>query len=85
VKKRRPLLPFSLRESWGAAAWNLQGTSPESQFAAWEENRETLSTGHLALWRVKLSDYLNLEIQAILGTDNAGLLAHFWDLLWRLG
>ena len=56
----------------------------ESRLAAWEENQEAPSASQQALWRVKLSDYLNVEIRAILRTDNADLLANFWDLLWRL-
>jgi len=75
-----------LRERLGRSRAELAAhiSIPESQLAAWEENREALSAGQLALWRVKLSDYLNLEIRSVLGTDNADLLAHFWDLLWRL-
>jgi transcriptional regulator with XRE-family HTH domain len=77
---------FLLRERLGCSRAELAAhiSIPESQLATWEENRETLSAGQQALWRVKLSDYLNLEIRAVLGTDNADLLGHFWDLLWRL-
>ena len=57
---------------------------PESRLAAWEENQESPSPGQQALWRVKLSDYLDVEIRTVLGTDNVELLACFWDLLWRL-
>jgi DNA-binding transcriptional regulator YiaG len=56
----------------------------ESRMAAWEENLETPTTSQMALWRVKLSDYLTAEIRSILNTDNEELLSHFWDLLWRL-
>ena len=86
VKKGDRSSLYLLRERLGRSRAELAAhiSIPESRLAAWEENRETLSAGQQALWRVKLSDYLNLEIRAVLGTDNADLLEHFWDLLWRL-
>ena len=57
---------------------------PEAKLAAWEEAGAPLTASQMALWRVKLSDYLNLELKTVLGSDSEDLLARFWDLLWRL-
>lgn len=86
VKKGDCSSLFLLRERMGRSRSELAShmSIPESQLTAWEENRESLSAGQMALWRVKLSDYLDLELQTILGTDNEDLIEHFWDLLWRL-
>ena len=76
-----------LRKRLGRSRAELAGriSIPESRLAAWEENLGIPSTGQLALWRVKLSDYLTVEIRAMLNTHDEDLLSHFWDLLWRLG
>lgn len=86
VKKGDTVSLSELRERLGCSRAELAAHIgiPESRLAEWEENREALSAGQRALWRVKLSDYLNVEIRTILGTDNGDLLANFWDLLWRL-
>ena len=76
----------ALRESLGRSRAELASRMavPESRLAAWEQNQEPASAGQQALWRVKLGDYLDVELRMVLGTDNAEVVARFWDLLWRL-
>jgi hypothetical protein len=86
VKKGDCYSLFLLRERLGRSRVEVAAhiSIPESHLAAWEENSVPISDGQLAIWRVKMSDFLSMEIKAVLGSENEDLLARFWDLLWRL-
>jgi DNA-binding transcriptional regulator YiaG len=75
-----------LREGLGCSRMELAAwmSIPESCLLDWEENHCVPTPGQMALWRVKLSDYLNGKICMLLKTNDAELVDKLWDLLWRL-
>lgn len=56
----------------------------EHQFKYWELGKQQPSGTQHSLWKLKLSDYIDEEISALIGTNNAELVTHFWEILWRL-
>jgi len=48
----------------------------------WEKCEEQpLSLNH-ALWKIKLSSYIDKEISAFLGTNNIEITNKYWALMW---
>ena len=86
IKRGDPVSLVTLREKLGRSRAELATHMDivESQLASWEENGQNPTAGQQALWKVKLSDYLNLEIRKVLQTDNTEIIARFWELMWRL-
>ena len=57
---------------------------PESQLEQWENGEIQPSHIHHALWKLRLSDYVDDEICRLLGTENNEVVNKFWELIWSL-
>ena len=62
---------------------NKVGVS-EHQFRQWELGEQQPSGEYHSFWKLRLSDYIDEEISALIGTKSHELVIHFWEILWRL-
>ena len=56
----------------------------EQQLKYWESGKQQPSGIVHSSWKLRLSDYIDEEISALINTDNPKLVTHFWEILWRL-
>lgn len=56
----------------------------EHQLEYWELGKLQPSCTQHSLWKLRLSDYIDEEISALIGTKNTELVTHFLEILWRL-
>ena len=86
VKKGDPVSLTELRNHLGKTSKEIAdkvGVS-EYQFKCWELGEQQPSDEHHSFWKLRLSDYVDERISALIGTDNAELVTNFWEILWRL-
>ncbi len=62
---------------------NKVGVS-EHQLKCWELGEQQPSGKHYSFLKLRLSDYIDEEISALINTGNPELVSHFLEILWRL-
>lgn len=50
----------------------------------WEKGEEKPSGLHYALWKIKLSSYVDDNISVLLGTNDSEIANKYWALVWDL-
>ena len=86
VKKGDPVFLTELRNQLGKTMEEIAdkvGVS-EHQLKSWELGEQQPSGILHASWKLRLSDFIDEEISALINTENPKLVTRFWELLWRL-
>ena len=86
VKKGDPVSLAELRNQLGKTRKEIAdkvGVS-EHQLKCWELEEQQPSGKHHSFWKLRLNDYVDEKISALIETKNAKLVNHFWEILWRL-
>ena len=86
VRKGDPVSLTELRNQLGKTRKEIAakvGVS-EHQLKCWELEEQQPSGKLHSFWKLRLNDYVDEEISALIGTKNAELVTHFWEILWRL-
>ena len=50
----------------------------------WEKGKEQPLGLHYALWKIKLSSYIDERINKFLGTNDSEITGKYWALVWDL-
>ena len=67
--------PYDLAHQIGVSAQTLE---------LWEKGEEKPLGLHYAIWKIKLSSYLDNKISLLLGTNDSEITSKYWALVWDL-
>jgi transcriptional regulator with XRE-family HTH domain len=56
----------------------------ENKLELWENGEEQPPGLHSALWKIKLSSYIDEKISIFLGTEDNEITHKYWALVWDL-